>query len=283
MKNKINEKFVLTNEGSLNIIKKTINACVRQGLYLFSLIFCSSKIKKLQEQINSLISDNVRLQQHKQEIYDLSQKYLQENITLRHENVQHKQEIQDLSQKYLSLVKENNNLKNQLTIKSNKVQEILQQILLDLFARGLVIHTIDDIYQYRRDDNIIFYKLDPLKGFEVVLQVSSTKDITVLSNDDKYLYFADDSTQSLYPVKKLSETYFRVFRNNKWLVFIKETQNKIIFKEPDNGIYYNGLECKIVDDPIKGPVRIATNTSDYKDMETYNGRVDWHLDWQTEK
>jgi hypothetical protein len=274
---------------------------------LFSLIFCSSKIKKLQEQINSLISDNVRLQhdnvqlqQHKQEIYDLSQKYLQENITLRHENDQNKQKIYNLSQKYLSVVKENNNLisevrvsneernkileqKNQLTIKSNKVQEILQQILLDLFARGLVMHTIDDIYQYPRDGNIIFYKLDPLKGFEVVLQVSSTKDITVLSNDDKYLYFADDSTQSLYPVEKLSETYFKVFRNNKWLVFTKETQNKIIFKEPDNGIYYNGLECKIVDDPIKGPVRIATNTSDYKDMETYNGRVDWHLDWQTEK
>jgi hypothetical protein len=274
---------------------------------LFNSIFGNSKIKKLQEQINSLMSDNGRLiELHQQQ----KKKLQQENVTLRHENKQNKQKVYDLSQEYLSVVKENNNLisevrvsneeqnkileqKNQLTIKSNKVQEILQQILLDLFARGLVMHTIDDIYQYPRDGNIIFYKIDPLKGFEVVLQVSSTKDVTVLSNDDKYLYFADDSTQSLYPVEKLSETYFRVFRNNKWLVFIKETQNKIIFKEPDNGIYYDGFGCKIVDDSIKGPVRIATNISnnhefkespsDYKDMETFTGRVDWHSDWQTEK
>jgi hypothetical protein len=138
------------------------------------------------------------------------------------------------------------------------------------------MHTIDDIYQYRRDDNIIFYKIDPLKGFEVVLQVSSTKDITVLSNDDKYLYFADDSTQSLYPIEKLSEICFRVFRNNKWLVFIKEAQNKIIFKEHDNGIYHDGFGYKIVDDPIKGPVRIATNTNDYKDMVNNLEDVDYN-------
>ncbi len=274
---------------------------------MFNSIFGNTKIKKLQEQINSLISDNRRLiELHQREKERLQQEY----EILRDENNQNKQEVYDLSQKYLSIVKENNNRyleirasneardkilaqNNQLTIESNKIQEVLQQILLDLSTRSLVIHTIDDIYQYSINSNIVFYKIAPLKGFEVVLQVSSFKDNNVLSNDDKYLYSADDLNQALYPVEKLSVTYFRVFKENKWLVFIKETQNKLIFKEPKNGIYYDGFGFKIVDDFIKGPMVKETNVDnnnefkesprDFKDMETFTGRVDWHSDWQTEK
>jgi hypothetical protein len=105
--------------------------------------------------------------------------------------------------------------------------------------------------------------------------------------------FDDKSIQSLYSVEKISETYFRVFKDNKWFVFIKETQNRLIFKESENGIFYNGFGFKIVDDSIKGPVVKKTKNynihkfkefpSDYRHMETFTGREEWHSDWQTEK
>ncbi len=182
---------------------------------------------------------------------------------------------------------QNSQIETELT-KLQKRLKHSEEIALNLSTHN----TIDNIYQYSINGNIVFYRMDPHIGFEVILRVSPKRDI-VLSNDDKYLYVSDDSNQDLFPVEKLSETYFRAFRNSKWLVFIKESQNKLIFKEPENGIYYNGFGFKIVDDSKKGPVVKENQVNsysadiksfdDYKDMETFTGRVDWHSDWQTEK